>query len=221
MMTETTERPKKGEPTLHAGLTVFIVDDDPSVRDALGLLLGVRGYRTSVFASSEDFLRAWRPEWAGCLVVDIRMPGINGLDLQQRLIDMHCGLPVIIITGHADVALARQAFKAQAGDFLEKPVDDEQLVIAIEEAFKRETAARQEAVRRQQAQQSQNKLTPREREIMLQVVNGRHNREIARDLDISVRTVEVHKARLMAKLGVSNVADLVKLSMVAEPRPAR
>jgi FixJ family two-component response regulator len=182
-----------------SNLTVFIVDDDPSLRDALGLLLGVRGYRTAVFASAEAFLQAWLPEWAGCLVADIRMSGMDGLTLQRKLSEMNCLLPVIIVTGHGDVSSAREAFKARAVDFLEKPFDDDKLIAAIEEAFSMQLRQRQDQDRRQQRDQL--------------VVMGRHNREIAPQLNISVRTVEVHKARLMAKLGVDNVADLVRVAL--------
>jgi RNA polymerase sigma factor (sigma-70 family) len=198
---------------LHPELTVFIVDDDPSVRDALGLLLGVRGYRTAVFANAEDFLQAWNPDWTGCILVDIRMPGIDGLALQQRLIDIDCSLPVIIITGHGDVALARQAFKANASDFLEKPFDHDKLIDAIDCALRQEAVALKERQRRDAAGQLLQALTQREREVMALVVAGKHNREIGPMLAISVRTVEVHKARLMAKLGATNVADLVRMSM--------
>jgi RNA polymerase sigma factor (sigma-70 family) len=195
-------------------LTVFVVDDDPSVRDALGLLLGVRGYRTAMFASAEDFLNSWRAEWAGCLLIDIRMSGMDGLSLQQRLTELGCRLPVIIITGHGNVALARQAFKAQASDFLEKPFDDAKLIGAIDEALLREESALKEARRRDATRQLLVELTPREREVMDLVVLGKHNREIGPALGISVRTVEVHKGRLMSKLGVDNVADLVRISML-------
>ena len=197
-----------------AALTVYIVDDDPSVRDALGLLLGIRGYRTAVFASGEAFLQAWRPDWAGCLLADVRMAGMDGLQLQQELIRRACRLPIIIVTGHGDVALARAAFKANASDFLEKPFDDAKLIAAIDEALSREQAAR--SAQRQQARGADllRALTPREREVMRLVVTGQHNREIGPALGISVRTVEVHKARLMEKLGVDNVADLVRISML-------
>lgn len=194
-------------------LTVFIVDDDASVRDALGLLLSIRGYRTAVFGSGEDFLRAWNREWVGCLVIDIRMPGMDGMALQRRLAEMGCPIPVIVITGHGDIGLARQAFKARAMDFLEKPIDDGQLILAIEEAFRCESQARLELHRRQKALERQQKLTPREKQVLKEVVSGRHNRQIASELSISVRTVEVHKARLMAKLGVDNIPDLVKISL--------
>lgn len=195
-------------------LTVYIVDDDPSVRDALGLLLSVKGYRTAVFANGVGFLNAWQSDWVGCLLIDIRMPGMDGLTLQKKLAELNCHLPVIIITGHGDASLARQAFKASAIDFLEKPFDDEKLIDAITEAFRREETVLQEIQRSDQLLQVLKDLTPREREVMDLVVTGKHNREIAPALGISVRTVEVHKAHLMAKLGVSSVPDLVRISML-------
>lgn len=195
-------------------LTVFIVDDDPSVRDALGMLLGVRGYRTAVFGSGEALLEAWRPEWAGCMLIDIRMHGMDGLELQQRLAQLGNRVPVVIVTGHGDVTLARAAFKAQALDFLEKPFDDAKLIAAIDEAFSSEARQRRQSSARADTLELLSELTPREREVMELVVLGRHNREIAPALGISVRTVEVHKARLMSKLGVGNVADLVRIAML-------
>jgi len=201
---------------MSSNLTVFIVDDDPAVRDALGLLLGVRGYRTAVFASGEAFLQAWCADWAGCLLVDIRMSGMDGLELQRRLGEQGCLIPIIIVTGHGDVSLARAAFKARASDFLEKPFDDVKLIAAIDEAFAQEAAVRSDVQRRAAGVELLRELTPREREVMRLVVLGRHNREIAPALGISVRTVEVHKARLMGKLGVDNVADLVRISMLEQ-----
>ena len=204
----------------HAGhgagpaLTVYIVDDDASVRDALGLLLGIRGYRTAVFASGEAFLQAWRPHWAGCLLADVRMAGMDGLQLQQELRQRGALLPIIIVTGHGDVALARAAFKANASDFLEKPFDDAKLIAAIDEALARDQASRSAQRQRSRGAELLRALTPREREVMRLVVMGQHNREIGPALGISVRTVEVHKARLMDKLGVGNVADLVRISML-------
>jgi RNA polymerase sigma factor (sigma-70 family) len=195
-------------------LTVYIVDDDPSVRDSLGLLLSVRGYRTAVFASGEDLLSAWQSTWVGCLLIDLRMPGMDGLTLQKKLIELNCHLPVIIITGHGDAGLARQAFKASACDFLEKPLDDDKLIDAINEAFRQEETVLKDAQRRDRLSHVLKDLTPREREVMDLVVTGKHNREIAPALGISVRTVEVHKARLMAKLAVNSVADLVRISML-------
>src|SRR5471030_2121860 len=195
-------------------LTVFIVDDDPSVRDALGLLLGVRGYRTAMFASGEAFLQSWQPAWRGCMLIDIRMSGMDGLSLQMELLRRGWGLPVIIMSGHGDVSMARAAFKADAVDFLEKPFDDVKLIAAIDEALARARSVHSEQQRRSRSVNLLSELTPREREVMQLVVLGRHNREIGPALGISVRTVEVHKARLMSKLGVDNVADLVRISML-------
>ncbi len=194
-------------------LTVFIVDDDPAVRDALGLLLGVRGYRTAVFASAEAFLQGWQQTWSGCLLIDIRMSGMDGLTLQRELGARGCRIPVIIMSGHGDVSMARAAFKADAVDFLEKPFDDAKLIGAIDEALGRARSEHSEEQRRSRSASLLEELTPREREVMQLVVVGRHNREIGPALGISVRTVEVHKARLMSKLGVDNVADLVRISM--------
>ena len=198
---------------MQSDLTVFIVDDDPSVRDALSLLLGVRGYRTAMFASGEAFLQAWQPAWRGCMLIDIRMSGMDGLSLQMELRRRDCRIPVIIMSGHGDVSMARAAFKADAVDFLEKPVDDGKLIAAIDEALARARSVHTEQQRRSRSDTLLSELTPREREVMDLVVMGRHNREIGPALGISVRTVEVHKARLMAKLGVDNVADLVRITM--------
>ncbi|MEN9428831.1 MAG: hypothetical protein RLZZ220_3180 [Pseudomonadota bacterium] len=194
-------------------LTVFIVDDDPSVRDALGLLLGVHDYRLAVFADADSFLRALKPHWHGCLLLDIRMPGMDGLSLQKKLLELGCDLPVVIMTGHGDVDSAREAFRAMAVDFLEKPLDGARLLAAIAEAFERQRQAADAAASRSQIQRRLDGLTPREREVMARVVAGRHNREIAAELAISPRTVEVHKARMMDKLGVASVAELVRLSL--------
>lgn len=197
----------------HRNNTVFIVEDDPSVRDALALLLGINDFSVALFADAESFLASRHPDWCGCLLVDIRMPGMDGLTLQKRLRESGCWLPVIVMTGHGDVESARQAFRAQAVDFLEKPIDHHKLLLAIEEAFRRQSASQDSAAGHLEAARLLATLTPRERQVMDKVVAGRHNREIARDLDISPRTVEVHKARLLAKLGVDSIADLVRLSI--------
>jgi FixJ family two-component response regulator len=193
--------------------TVFIIDDDASVRDALGLLLGLRGYRTAIFADAESFLDAFRPQWSGCLLIDVRMPGMDGLTLQKRLGEIGCDMPAIIITAHSDVTSAREAFRSRAIDFLEKPVDEAKLIAAIAESAARQTEVTSERNRREKFQKRLDELTPREREVMQLVVTGRHNREIAGILGISVRTVEVHKTRMMAKLGVDNVVSLVRMSL--------
>lgn len=193
--------------------TVFIIDDDASVRDALGLLLGLRGYRTSVFANAESFLSALRQDWHGCLIIDIRMRGMDGLTLQKELRQRGCTIPVIIITGHGDVASAREAFRAAAIDFLEKPLDETRLAKAIDEAYRQQAASLAGQQQHEGFIRNLAKLTPREREVMNLVIVGHHNREIAEDLGISARTVEVHKARVMAKLNVDSIPQLVRISL--------
>jgi len=193
--------------------TVFIVDDDSSVRDSLGLLLGLRGYRTAIFADAESFLQSYRPDWHGCVLLDIRMPGMDGLALQQRLQALGCALPVVVMTGHGDVESARVAFKAQAVDFLEKPLDQARLMAAIDEALSQSSSSRQTSERREAFAKLLSALTPREHEVMDLIVAGGHNRDIAEQLGISPRTVEVHKARVMQKLQVDGVAQLVRLSL--------
>lgn len=189
--------------------TVYIVDDDAAVRDALGLLLSLHGYRTAFFADAAAFLNVWSDSLRGCMLIDIRMPGMDGLSLQKTLRERGCRLPALIITGHGDVDSARAAFRSDAVDFLEKPLQEQSLIAAIEEAFARQSSlpdprARSNYRKREAA------LTPREREVMQLVVAGRHNREIALELGISVRTVEVHKAHMMEKLQAASVAELVR-----------
>lgn len=183
--------------------TVFIVDDDASVRDSLSLLLSLRGHAAATFASAEDFLSALRPDWQGCLVVDIRMSGMSGLELQSQLAARGVSLPVIVITAHGSVAAARQAFLARAVDFLEKPFDGELLLRAVEHALEGLPA---------DAPVSPTKaaLTARETEVLELLVQGLHNRRIAEVLGISPRTVEVHKARVLDKHGVGSVVELVR-----------
>ena len=195
-------------------LTVFIVDDDASVRDSLAMLLGAHGIRTMVFGDAESFQRAHGPHSGkGCLLIDIRMPGMDGLTLQKALLDAGSDLPVIVMTGHGDVGSAREAFRARAIDFLEKPLDHQRLLAAIAEAADRQSALSSARERDSAFAQSALSLTPREKEVMDLVISGRHNREIAELLDISARTVEVHKTRVMQKLGVDSVAQLVRLSL--------
>lgn len=196
-----------------SGYTVFIVEDDSSVRDALALLLGLHGYPVAMFGDAESFLKARQPGWRGCALIDIRMPGMDGLALQQQLLESGCSIPVVVMTAHGDVESAREAFRSQAVDFLEKPIDHGKLIAAIDDAFRRQSSVQQTESRKSEFSRLLSALTPREREIMELVVIGRHNREIAEFLGISARTVEVHKARMMAKLGVENVADLVRMSL--------
>jgi two-component system response regulator FixJ len=186
--------------------TVFIVDDDAAVRDALSLLLSLRGFATAVFGSAEDFLGVVSPAWRGCVVADIRMQGMSGLAMQQALAERAPALPVIIVTAHGDIAAARQAFKSAAVDFFEKPFDDQLLVAAIERAMHALPASARATVPRHVT------LSPREREVMNSVVAGLDNKSIGQQLGISPRTVEVHKSRLMAKLGARTLVDLIRLA---------
>lgn len=193
--------------------TVFIIDDDASVRDSLGLVLGLRGYRTALFADAASFLSALQPEWQGCMVIDIRMPGMSGLELQRALQERGCTLPAVIITGHGDVSSAREAFRSEAIDFLEKPLNEARLLQAIDEGFARQSLGVKTRQQHAQFARRLEELTPREREVMELVIAGRHNREIAEKLGISPRTVEVHKARMMAKLEADNIPQLVRICL--------
>ena len=191
-------------------LTVYIVDDDPSIRDSLALMLGLAGYRVSLFADAESFLLAWRAEWRGCVVADLRLPGLTGADLQEELARRGSTLGVVIISAHGDVATARRAFRAEAVDFLEKPFEQAELLRAIEQACARDAERRKQQAA---APSMPGSLTEREREVLMHVARGLHAKEIARSLGISPRTVEVHKARLMAKLEARNVSELVRLAV--------
>jgi RNA polymerase sigma factor (sigma-70 family) len=197
-----------------AGLTVYVVDDDASVRDSLALMLSLSGYRSALFADAEAFLAAWQRDWAGCVLADLRLPGKSGVELQAALRAKGSRLPFVIITAHGDVATARAAFQAEAVDFLEKPFDHDQVRAAIENAFSRENLR----LRRASEAAKLAVLTPREREVLEHAAQGLHAKEIAAKLGISPRTVEVHKTRIMEKLGVRNVAELVRFALAAEPR---
>jgi len=199
-----------------AAPTAYIVDDDSAIRDSLSLWLGMRGIRCLAFASAESFLDAVQPGWRGCVLIDLQLEGIDGLQLQARLAARKVTMPVIFVTGHGDVTAARDALKAGALDFIEKPVDNDRLVELVGAAIAGDAAQAQRRAQAEQLARRMQRLTQREREVMERVVGGRHNREIAADLGISPRTVEVYKARLMDKLDVRRVADLVKLAVEAQ-----
>jgi FixJ family two-component response regulator len=193
-----------------------VVDDDASIRDSLALMLGLGGYSARLFADAESLLAAFDEGWAGCVIADLRLPGMNGLDLQARVRGRGSAIPFVIITAHGDVPAARAAFRAQAVDFLEKPFDDAQLCRAIETAFKIERE-RIEGVQAHRADSEKlARLTLREREILEHAVRGLHAKEIAAALGISPRTVEVHRSRIMEKLEVRNIAELVRFGVAAE-----
>jgi RNA polymerase sigma factor (sigma-70 family) len=198
------------EPAAH------IVDDDSAIRDSLSLWLGMRGIRCHAYESAESFLGVVQPEWRGVVLIDLRLEGIDGLQLQAKLAERNVTMPVIFVTGHGDVAAARDALKAGALDFIEKPVDNERLVELVGAAMAKDAEGAQRQAQAAIVASRLQRLTQREREVMEQVVAGRHNREIAADLGISPRTVEVYKSRLMDKLDVRRVADLVKLALEAQ-----
>lgn len=196
-------------------LTVYVIDDDASVRDSLALMLGLDGYRTSVFADAEAFLAAWREDWAGCVIADVRLPGRSGVELQDSLRSRGIALPFVIITAHGDVASARAAFRSQAVDFLEKPFEKAQLRAAIETAFALEERRIRKGESLRGDLEKLGRLTAREREVLEKAAQGLHSKEIALALGISPRTVEVHRTRIMEKLGVRNVAELVRFALAA------
>ena len=192
-------------------LVVYVVDDDASIRDSLALMLGLGGYDTRLFSDAESFLVAFDPGWAGCVVADLRLPGLSGTELQARVRERGSTIPFVIITAHGDVPAARAAFRAQAVDFIEKPFDDAQLRGAIDTAFALETERLAGTELRRGDAAKLARLTPREREVLEHAVDGKHAKEIAAALGISPRTVEVHKTRIMEKLEVRNIAELVRL----------
>ena len=198
-------------------LTAFVIDDDAAVRDSIALMLGLKGYRASVFADAEAFLAAWRDDWSGCVIADVRLPGQSGVELQDALRKRGISLPFVIITAHGDVATSRAAFRSQAVDFLEKPFDNVQLFAAIETAFALEERRIQRQDGNRRDLEKLGRLTAREREVLEQAAQGLHAKEIAAALGISPRTVEVHKTRIMEKLDVRNVAELVRFAIAVMP----
>jgi two-component system, LuxR family, response regulator FixJ len=199
--------------------TVFIVDDDEAVRDSLGLLLRSVGYRARCYGSARDFLKAFAPRDYGCLVLDIRMPGMTGLELQKRLAELGCNIPIVFITGHGDIPMAVEAVRQGAVDFLQKPFADQDLVDRINEAMKQAAQQREGELERLEILDRVESLTAREKQVMGQVVLGKANKVIAGDLGVSQRTVEIHRARVMEKMQANSLAHLVRMVMVAEAQP--
>ena len=195
--------------------TVFLIDDDAGVRDSLTLLLSLKGIRTQPFASAESFIETFRPEWTGCVLTDLRMPGMTGLELQTMLRERGMQVPVVVLTAHGDVATARAALKNSAFDFLEKPVDDAMLLDVLRNALRVDRERRSAATARSTTDQRLERLTEREREILALIAAGHQNRDIAAQLGISPRTVEVHKARIMEKLECRTLADLIRMNLAA------
>jgi len=199
--------------------TVYIVDDDQAVRDGLTALLTVSGFALETFDSAERFLTAIERHTPGCAILDIRMPGMNGLELQRELKRRGIAIPVIIITGHGEVPLAVAALKAGAVDFLEKPFDSDALLASIEEALRRGAVSRSSPFDRETIASRIAQLTPREREVMDLVVAGHPNKVVANRLGIAVRTVEIHRARVMDKTEARNLSELIRMAILLEQNP--
>jgi two-component system response regulator FixJ len=191
--------------------TVFVVDDDEAVRDALRLLLESAELKAETYPCAQAFLDAYDPERTGCLVLDLRMPGLSGLDLQERLRENNIALPVIMLTGHGDVPAAVRALKGGAVDFLEKPYDSEMLLGRIRQAIDRDRQMREQSHRQAAVAERLEHLTPREREVLDMIVAGKANKVIAFELDISERTVELHRARIMRKMGARSLPQLMRM----------
>jgi FixJ family two-component response regulator len=198
-----------------AGFTVFIVDDDAAVRESLRLLVRSAGLTAEVHDSAEAFLTAYDSCKPGCLVLAVRMPAMNGLELQKRLVDRGILLPIIVVTGHGDIPMTAQAMRQGAVDVIEKPFDADLLLQRINEALARDACARQVESRRVSALTRFDALTQREREIMTMLVQGKSAKTIALELDLSHKTVQAHRAGILEKVGVSSIPDLIWLAIQA------
>ena len=192
---------------------IYIVDDDDGMRRALTVLMTTVGYQPVAFARPAEFLQKYDPNQAGCLVLDVRMPEMSGLEVQQQLNRNGALIPVILITGHGDIPMAVQAMKDGAFDFLQKPFRDQELLDRINAALKQDAQNRESVDRLADLRQRAESLTPREREVMALVVDGKANKVIAIDLGLSERTVEIHRANVMEKMAARSVAHLVKMHL--------
>jgi len=201
--------------------TIYIVDDDEALRDSLVWLLESNNYRVAQFESAEAFLKAYRPEMAGCLVLDVRMPGMSGLELYERLRDRHATLPVVFITGHGDVPMAVSVLKKGAVDFIEKPFSDRDMLKLIDQCLATERENRDRLRQDAAVARRLDHLTGREMEVLELIIAGRLNKQIADDLGISIKTVEVHRARVMEKMEASSLAELVQSVMACESARGR
>ena len=195
--------------------TVFVVDDDESIRELLTWLMKRAGLRVESFSSGRAFLKAWRREGPACVVLDLHLPDMSGLDLQKQLIERGDAVPVVFLSGRADVPKAVHAVKSGAVDFIEKPFDYRRIVAVVQESLRRDAEGAAARAHARRVAERLATLTQREREVMDRVVAGRINREIAEELAISVKTVEAHRARIMEKLEVGSVAELVQARIAA------
>lgn len=196
--------------------TAFIVDDDPAIRDALTLMLEQENMAVKAYESAEAFLNSYQPDCKGCAIIDIRMPGMDGMALHQVLLTRNIALPVIFLTGHGDIPMSVQAIKAGAVDFLTKPVTREKLLASVKAAIELSETMLSHHTSHQNAVSKLSTLTERERDVMQLAVLGHTNKHIARELGISHRTVEIHKSKIMHKTGAQNLLDLVRIAHESE-----
>ena len=196
--------------------SVFIVDDDDAVRNSLRLLVKSIGLNATVMGSAQEFLAGYDPMQPGCLLLDVRMPGMSGLELQQQLNLRGAVIPVIFITGHGDIPMAVEAMQQGAFDFLQKPFRDQDLIDRMQRALESDRKNRVELSERSRIRERRDSLTPREREVLALVTSGKANKVMAADLGLSERTVEIHRARVMEKMGASSFAQLVRMVMNLE-----
>lgn len=195
---------------------VYIVDDDEAIRDALRLLMRSANLRVQCCATAEEFLSSHKPELPGCLVLDVRMPDMNGLELQRFLKERHISIPVVIITGHGDVSMAVQAMKDGAVDFVEKPFKNEVLLDRVQQCLRADIEERAKHRQNVEAASRIASLTQREREVMDLLIQGKRNKTIASELGISNRTVEAHRAKIMEKMQAHSISDIMRLTYAAE-----
>jgi len=201
--------------------TVFIVDDDPSIRESLSLLMSSAGYGVKTFTSAKEFLESERDTpGPACLVLDVKMPGISGIDLQKELASRNYTIPVIFITGHGDIPMSVQAMKRGAVDFLSKPFDDDELLDAVKQALLKDSQARADLNEQKHIMQRLDSLTPREHEILTFLITGMLNKQIAYELKISERTVKAHRKQVLDKMNITSIAELVRLTEKAGVKPA-
>jgi two-component system, LuxR family, response regulator FixJ len=203
--------------SMETDTTVFIVDDDPAVRQALTALVRSMRLQAEAYDSAQGFLDAFDPKRPGCMLLDVRMPGISGLGLLEEFKRDEIALPTIIMSAYGDVPMVVRAMKAGALNFLEKPCRDQQLWEAIQEAIKWDTAHRQETAMRSKALHSLEHITPGERDVLELLIEGKSNKTIAAELNLSVRTIEVRRAKLMKKMEAESLAELIRLALMASP----
>jgi FixJ family two-component response regulator len=196
-----------------------VIDDDASVRKGLSRLLRSLGFDVETFASAEEFLKRERFQGVGCIVLDVRMPGLSGVDLQNELVRVHYDIPIIFITGHGDIFMGVEAMKKGAVDFLPKPFDDDALLLAVTRAVEKARNTKDLEVAKDALKSRLNLLTPREMEILRYVVSGMLNKQIAYRLDIAEKTVKIHRGRIMEKLSINSVAELTRFAEKAEIKP--